>query len=178
MREGALGVGSALIYSPATYAKTDELIAITKAAGEFGGAYISHMRSEGDRLLESLDELIRIAREAHVHGEVYHFKAAGKSNWPKMSASYREDRRRAQKRRRHFREHVHLHRWRDGSGRRDATVGAGRRRRCVDQTVCRIRRSARASSRKCASRARTGKIFCSPPVSRQRPARRVRQARH
>jgi len=85
MREGALGVGSALIYSPATYAKTDELIAITKAAGEFGGAYISHMRSEGDRLLESLDELIRIAREAHVHGEVYHFKAAGKSNWPKMS---------------------------------------------------------------------------------------------
>jgi N-acyl-D-amino-acid deacylase len=85
MKEGALGIGSALIYTPGTYAKTDELIALTKAAAEFGGAYISHMRSEGDRLLESLDELIRIARESHVHGEVYHFKAAGKSNWPKMA---------------------------------------------------------------------------------------------
>jgi N-acyl-D-amino-acid deacylase len=84
MREGALGVGSALIYTPGTYAKTDELIAITQAAGEFGGAYISHMRSEGNRLLESLDELIAISRAAHVHGEVYHFKAAGASNWPKM----------------------------------------------------------------------------------------------
>ncbi|MEP6485481.1 MAG: amidohydrolase family protein [Rudaea sp.] len=85
MRDGAVGVGSALIYTPGTYAKTDELIALTKAAGEFGGAYISHMRSEGDRLIESLDELMRIAREAHVHGEVYHFKAAGKTNWPKMT---------------------------------------------------------------------------------------------
>jgi N-acyl-D-amino-acid deacylase len=85
MREGALGVGSALIYAPGVYAKTDELIALTQAAGESGGAYISHMRSEGDRLLESLDELIRIAREAHVHGEVYHFKAAGERNWPKMA---------------------------------------------------------------------------------------------
>jgi N-acyl-D-amino-acid deacylase len=84
MREGALGVGSALIYTPATFAKTDELIAITKAAGEFGGGYISHMRSEGDRLLEALDELIHIAREANVHAEVYHFKAAGRDNWPKM----------------------------------------------------------------------------------------------
>ena len=84
MREGALGVGSALIYAPGTYAKTDELIALVRAAGEYGGAYISHMRSEGDRLLESLDELIAIARAAHVHGEVYHFKAAGAMNWPKM----------------------------------------------------------------------------------------------
>ena len=80
----APGVGSALIYAPGTYAKTDELIALTQAAGEYGGAYISHMRSEGDRLLESLDELITIARTAHVHGEVYHFKAAGSMNWPKM----------------------------------------------------------------------------------------------
>ena len=84
MREGALGVGSALIYAPGTYAKTDELIALVRAAGEYGGAYISHMRSEGDRLLESLDELVAIARAAHVHGEVYHFKAAGAMNWPKM----------------------------------------------------------------------------------------------
>lgn len=85
MREGALGVGSALIYAPGSYADTDELIALARAAGEFDGAYISHLRSEGDRLLESLDELIRIAREANVAAEVYHLKAAGKSNWPKMA---------------------------------------------------------------------------------------------
>jgi N-acyl-D-amino-acid deacylase len=85
MREGALGVGSALIYAPAFYAKTPELIALAQAAGESGGAYISHMRSEGNRLIESLDELIEIATAAHIHGEVYHFKAAGSSNWPKMS---------------------------------------------------------------------------------------------
>jgi N-acyl-D-amino-acid deacylase len=84
MREGALGVGSSLIYAPAAYAKTDELIAITKAAGEFGGAYISHIRSEGDRFLEALDELITITRAAKVHGEAYHLKAAGQQNWPKM----------------------------------------------------------------------------------------------
>jgi N-acyl-D-amino-acid deacylase len=84
MREGALGVGSSLIYAPASYAKTDELIALAQAASEFGGAYISHMRSEGDRFLEALDELIRISREAKVPAQVYHLKAAGKSNWPKM----------------------------------------------------------------------------------------------
>lgn len=84
MREGALGVGSSLIYAPGNYAKTDELIAITKAAGEYGGAYISHMRSEGDRFLEALDELLTIAREANVPAQVYHLKAAGKKNWPKM----------------------------------------------------------------------------------------------
>ena len=84
MQEGALGVGSALIYTPGTYAKTDELIALAQVAGEYGGTYVSHMRSEGDRLLESLDELIRITQAGHVHGEVYHFKAAGEKNWPKM----------------------------------------------------------------------------------------------
>ena len=84
MREGALGVGSSLIYAPASYAKTDELVALAKAAGEFGGGYISHMRSEGDRLLEALDELIHIAREANVHAQVYHLKAAGEKNWQKM----------------------------------------------------------------------------------------------
>jgi N-acyl-D-aspartate/D-glutamate deacylase len=84
MRDGALGVGSSLIYAPASYAKTDELIALAKAAGESGGAYISHLRSEGDRFLEALDELIRIAREAQVNAQVYHLKAAGHENWPKM----------------------------------------------------------------------------------------------
>lgn len=84
MREGALGVGSSLIYAPGSYAQTEELIALAKAASEFGGAYVSHLRSEGDRLLEGLDELIRIAREARAPAQVYHLKAAGEKNWPKM----------------------------------------------------------------------------------------------
>ena len=85
MHEGAVGVGSALIYAPAFYARTDELIALAKAVGESGGGYISHIRSEGNRLLQSVDELIRIASEAHVHGEFYHFKAAGEQNWSKQA---------------------------------------------------------------------------------------------
>jgi N-acyl-D-aspartate/D-glutamate deacylase len=87
MREGALGVGSSLIYPPAFYAKTDELVELNKAAAEFGGSYISHMRSEGNRLLEGIDELITIAREAGVPAEIYHLKAAGEPNWPKMDAA-------------------------------------------------------------------------------------------
>ena len=87
MREGALGVGSSLIYAPAFYAKTPELIQLSKAAGEFGGMYISHIRSEGARLLEAIDELIQIAREARVPAEVYHFKAAGRDNWGKTDAA-------------------------------------------------------------------------------------------
>ena len=87
MREGALGVGSSLIYAPAFYAKTPELIELSKAAGEFGGMYISHMRSEGARLLEAIDELIQIAREAKVPAEIYHFKAAGRDNWGKTDAA-------------------------------------------------------------------------------------------
>ena len=89
MREGALGVGSALIYAPAFYAKTPELIELSKAAGEFGGMYISHMRSEGNRLEEAVDELITIAREAKVPAEIYHLKAAGERNWPKMDSVIR-----------------------------------------------------------------------------------------
>ena len=87
MREGALGVGSSLIYAPAFYAKTPELVELARAAGEFGGMYISHMRSEGARLLEAIDELIQIAREANVPAEIYHFKAAGRQNWSKTDAA-------------------------------------------------------------------------------------------
>ncbi|MEO6689586.1 MAG: amidohydrolase family protein [Dokdonella sp.] len=87
MREGALGVGSALIYFPGSYAGTDELIALAQAVAPFGGAYISHLRSEGDRLLEGIDELVRIAKTAGIHGEIYHLKAAGRDNWPKMQAA-------------------------------------------------------------------------------------------
>jgi N-acyl-D-amino-acid deacylase len=85
MREGALGVGSALIYAPGAYARTDELIALASAAGESGGVYISHIRSEGDRFLEAVDELIGIARAAKVPAEIHHLKAAGEKNWPKMA---------------------------------------------------------------------------------------------
>jgi N-acyl-D-amino-acid deacylase len=85
MREGALGVGASLIYAPAFYAKPPELLALAKAGGELGGGYVAHLRSEANRLLEATDELIGIARDANVHGEVYHLKAAGQSNWPKMA---------------------------------------------------------------------------------------------
>jgi N-acyl-D-amino-acid deacylase len=84
MEEGALGIGSSLIYAPAFYASTDELIELCRVAGQYGGMYISHMRSEGNALLEGVDELIRIAREAGVAAEIYHLKAAGAANWPKL----------------------------------------------------------------------------------------------
>ena len=85
MREGALGVGASLIYAPAFYADTDELAALAQAAGEYGGGYVTHMRSESDRLMEALEETIEIGRRADVHAEVYHLKAAGERNWPKMA---------------------------------------------------------------------------------------------
>jgi len=86
MEEGALGIGSSLIYAPASYSTTEELIELCRIAARYKGKYISHMRSEGDRLLEAVDELIRISREAGVPAEIYHLKAAGKPNWPKMDA--------------------------------------------------------------------------------------------
>jgi N-acyl-D-amino-acid deacylase len=83
MEAGALGIGTSLIYPPAFYAKTEELIELCKVAAQYQGKYISHMRSEGNQLLESLDELIRISREAGIPAELYHIKAAGEKNWPK-----------------------------------------------------------------------------------------------
>ena len=87
MDEGALGVGASLIYAPAFYAKEDELTALATTAGQSGGGYVAHMRSEANRLNEALDELIRIGRKANVHAEAYHLKAAGKENWPKMATA-------------------------------------------------------------------------------------------
>jgi len=84
MEAGALGIGSSLIYAPAFYASTEELIELCKVAARYRGKYISHMRSEGNRLLEAVDELIRISREARIPAEIYHLKAAGQSNWTKM----------------------------------------------------------------------------------------------
>jgi N-acyl-D-amino-acid deacylase len=84
MEAGALGIGTSLIYPPAFYAKTDELIELCKVAAKYKGKYISHMRSEGNQLLQALDELIRISREANIPAEVYHIKAAGQKNWGKI----------------------------------------------------------------------------------------------
>jgi len=83
MEAGALGIGTSLIYPPAFYAKTEELIELCKVAAKYRGKYISHMRSEGNQLLEAFDELLRISREAGIPAEVYHIKAAGEKNWPK-----------------------------------------------------------------------------------------------
>ena len=84
MREGALGVGSSLIYAPAFYADTAELIALTKAAAEYDGMYISHIRSEGWQLVEAVEELIDIARATGAAAEIYHLKASGRTNWHKL----------------------------------------------------------------------------------------------
>ena len=86
MEEGAVGLGSSLIYAPAFYAQTDELVELSKVAAEYGGLYISHMRSEGNALLESVDELLTIARESGIRAEIYHLKAAGQANWGKLDA--------------------------------------------------------------------------------------------
>lgn len=84
MEEGAMGVGSSLIYPPATFAETGELVALVTEAGKCGGMYISHMRSEGDRLVESVDELIDISRRSGAPAEIYHLKQAGRANWGKF----------------------------------------------------------------------------------------------
>ena len=89
MEEGAMGVGTSLIYPPAFFAKTSELIELSKVASQYGGSYISHMRSEGDKLHEAVEELITIAKEANIHAEIYHLKAAGKDNWNKMDSVIR-----------------------------------------------------------------------------------------
>ena len=84
MKDGAVGLSTALQYAPAPYAKTEELIALASEASKYGGIYATHMRSEGDGVLESIDEATRIGREAHIPVEIWHLKAAGKSNWGKM----------------------------------------------------------------------------------------------
>ena len=82
MEDGALGVASSLIYPPGSFAKTDELIALSKVAAEYDGMYVSHMRDEGANMLEALEEFLTIARDAKIRAEIYHFKSSGQSNWP------------------------------------------------------------------------------------------------
>lgn len=84
MKDGAVGVSTALEYAPAPYAKTEELIALATEAGKFGGIYSTHMRNESDSVLDSIDEALRIGREAHVPVEIWHIKVAGKNNWGRM----------------------------------------------------------------------------------------------
>ncbi|MEZ5918219.1 MAG: hypothetical protein R3C40_11765 [Parvularculaceae bacterium] len=109
MREGALGVGSSLIYAPANFAPTEELIALVDAAQEFDGAYISHLRSEAGEFLEAVDEIIKIADATGAPVEIYHFKASGRPNWDKMDeAIARVEAARA--RRENHRRHVRLSR--------------------------------------------------------------------
>ena len=84
MQAGALGIGSSLIYPPAFFASTEELIELCRASAPYGGKYISHMRNESEGLLEAIEELMRISREGGVPAEIYHLKAAGQDNWRQM----------------------------------------------------------------------------------------------
>ncbi|MBM4187311.1 MAG: amidohydrolase family protein [Gemmatimonadetes bacterium] len=85
MEDGALGIGSALIYPPASYMATEELVEMARVMAPYGGLYITHMRSEADRLLEGIDEALRVGKEGGVAVEIYHLKASGTKNWPKMA---------------------------------------------------------------------------------------------
>ncbi|HEU5482262.1 MAG TPA: D-aminoacylase, partial [Sphingomicrobium sp.] len=87
MKEGALGVGSSLIYAPANFAETPELIALSEEAAKCGGMYISHIRDEGPKLLEAIDELVEISRKSGAPAEIYHFKQSGRDNWDKIDAA-------------------------------------------------------------------------------------------
>ncbi|MEO8448931.1 MAG: hypothetical protein ABI647_04015 [Gemmatimonadota bacterium] len=125
MEDGALGVASALIYPPGNFATNAELIELAKAAAPYGGIYITHMRSEADRLLEAIDEAFRIGTDGGVPVEIYHFTASRVQNWSKMPAAM-------DGRRRRRRRHVSLHSRLDRSFQLRPTVG-GRRRQAARQ---------------------------------------------
>jgi len=126
MEDGALGVGSSLIYAPAFYAKTDELIALCKVAAEYNGRYISHIRSEGNRLLEGADELIDIARAARIPAEFYSSQSGRQTELEQARQPASENRGRARPGPEHQRRHVHLHGGRHRPGCHDAALGPGR----------------------------------------------------
>ena len=163
MEEGALGVGTSLIYPPGTFAETDELVALTSEAAACGGMYISHMRSEGDRLLESVDELIEISRRSGAPAEIYHLKQAGRANWGKLDAGHRQGRGGARRRAQDHRRHVHLYGRRERGSRasmppwvQDGGNEAMLGRLKDPAIVARVKREMR-------SRARTGRIStCTP----------------
>ena len=130
MRDGAVGLSTALQYAPAPYAKTDELIALASVAGQYGGIYATHMRSEGDAVLESIDEAARIGREAHIPVEIWHLKAAGKANWGKMPQIVARIEAARASRRGYQRQYLRLYRVVQHLFGFHSAVGA-RRRRCA-----------------------------------------------
>jgi N-acyl-D-amino-acid deacylase len=133
MEDGAMGVGSSLIYAPGTYAETPELIALATEAGRCGGGYISHLRYESDRLLEGVDELITIARASAPRPRSTTSRRPAEQ-LAQDRAGDRQGRGRARRGPARHRRHVHLHRRLDGAGRRHAALGAGGRARGLDQT--------------------------------------------
>ena len=134
MEEGAVGVTTMLIYAPATYAKTPELIALAQESARCGGIYTAHMRSEGDRIEAAVQETIDIANASGAPAEIYHLKMAGKDNWGKLDRVIAMIDQRARLGCAHFSQHVHLHRGRHGPGRGDAAWGTGRRARGLDRS--------------------------------------------
>ena len=141
MGAGALGIGSSLIYPPAFYAKTSELIELCKVAAQYQGKYISHMRSEGNHLLEAFDELLSISRAAKIPAEIYHIKAAGKANWAKFDellARIEAARKAGDK---DHGRYVYLHRGRYRARRLSATLDRRRRISRAFQTTARSRHS-------------------------------------
>ena len=127
MREGAMGVGSSLIYAPGNFADTDELIALVSAAAEYDGTYITHMRSEGSRLEEAVQEVIKIASLTSAPAEIYHLKASGQSNWHKLSNVFDMIESARREGALHYCRHVYLPRRQYRAQRDDAVVGPGRR---------------------------------------------------
>ena len=164
MEEGALGIGSSLIYAPAFYADTHELVELCKVAAEYDGMYISHIRSEGNRLVEAVEELIQIAREAKLPAEIYHLKAAGKENWAKLDRVIELV---EQARADGLRITADMYLYTAGSHRaerRHAALGAGRGPATAGSIGCAIRRLAAASPKRCAPRPTPGKTCSSPPA--------------
>ena len=166
MEAGALGIGSSLIYAPAFYASTEELIELCKVAAQYQGRYISHMRSEGNRLLEATEELIRISREANIPAEIYHLKAAGKANWDEARRRDRDGREGPRRGAENHRRHVQLPRRRDRPRRRDAAVGARRWLRRARSSGSRTRRPGRRSRTRSPRRRTTGRTSTSPRAPR------------
>jgi N-acyl-D-amino-acid deacylase len=164
MEAGALGIGSSLIYAPDMYSTTEELIELCRVAAKYKGhVHLAHAQ-RGDRLLEAVDELIRISREAGLPAEIYHLKAAGESNWPKLDRSSTRSRRRARGSPHHGR-HVQLHGRRDGLRRLPAALGA-RRGHGGRLHADRGARDAPADPRRRCARRATGRTCASRPARR------------
>ena len=175
MEEGALGIGSSLIYAPAFYADTHELIELCKVAAEYDGMYISHMRSEGNQLVEAVEELIKIAREANVPAEIYHLKAAGKENWPKRDRVDRIGRAGPGRRPADHGRHVSVYGRLDGAERRDAPLGAGRRPAALDRADARSGDPQASGRRNAHADRRVGKPAAGGRLAGKRAAGRLQE---